>query len=246
MFFVLVFINPVTITGGMKMIGKESERWNLNIFAFLNNRSATPSAHTLTHTHTPTHAHLHTHRKMHNAGGFILQCYMHTQKLENPIKMTSMSKSSWTVYIYIYSNVQLYICYVTRFSPVITAPLSNLWPEWCVSTPCLISTKMFHRALIESTGGQIGGIMMCPFSGITSSGRVWRKGAGKQGLECDTHTLYAFMWTHTHMCACMHACVCAYLHACVCVVNVCMHVCVRVSVVKIAMVRKVKPSDQTH
>ena len=28
-------------------------------------------------------------------------------------------------------------------------------------------------------------IRRCSFSGITSYDRVWRKGAGKQGLECE-------------------------------------------------------------
>ena len=27
----------------------------------------------------------------------------------------------------------------------------------------------------------------CPFNGVTSYGRSWRKGAGKRGLECATH-----------------------------------------------------------
>ena len=38
----------------------------------------------------------------------------------------------------------------------------------------------------NSIGGQLRGDKECPFSGVTNSGKVWRKGTGKRGLECDT------------------------------------------------------------
>ena len=114
--------------------------------------------------------------------------------------------------------------------------------------------------------------MMCPFSGITSSSRF---GGGVPESEVwsvthtHAHTLYAFVCTQAYVCvcvcvpACMHVCECVracmyecgqYMHmcvnvcvpACLSVVNTCMHMCVCVSVVKIAMVREVKPSDQIN
>ena len=36
-----------------------------------------------------------------------------------------------------------------------------------------ISTRTFRRAL--TVGGQLRGDKECPFSGVTKSGRVWRK-----------------------------------------------------------------------
>ena len=42
------------------------------------------------------------------------------------------------------------------------------------------------------------------FSGVTIYGRVWRKGAGKQGLDCDRHcpfdsvTIYSITVTRHH------------------------------------------------
>ena len=39
-----------------------------------------------------------------------------------------------------------------------------------------ISTQTFRRALTASVqGGQLRGDKECPFSGVTKSGRVWRK-----------------------------------------------------------------------
>ena len=49
-----------------------------------------------------------------------------------------------------------------------------------------ISTRAFRRALIASVDrrGKIWSAE-CPFSGVTNNyGRVWRKDAGKRGLEC--------------------------------------------------------------
>ena len=37
--------------------------------------------------------------------------------------------------------------------------------------------------------GQMHGDKAWPFSGVTSYGRVWRKGAGKRGLESGPHSL---------------------------------------------------------
>ena len=39
----------------------------------------------------------------------------------------------------------------------------------------LISTETFRRALAASPAGQLRGDKECPFSGVTKSGRVWRK-----------------------------------------------------------------------
>ena len=38
-----------------------------------------------------------------------------------------------------------------------------------------ISTRTFRRALTASLPGQLRGDKECPFSGVTKSGRVWRK-----------------------------------------------------------------------
>ena len=38
-----------------------------------------------------------------------------------------------------------------------------------------ISTRTFRRALHDRVAGQLRGDKECPFSGVTKSGRVWRK-----------------------------------------------------------------------
>ena len=45
-----------------------------------------------------------------------------------------------------------------------------LWLSCCLCS--LISTQIFQRVL---TAGQLRGDKECPFSGVTKSGRVWRK-----------------------------------------------------------------------
>ena len=51
----------------------------------------------------------------------------------------------------------------------------------------LVGMMTFWRALTSSVDMQMlrdKDCPDCPFSGVTRSGRVWRKGAGKRGLEC--------------------------------------------------------------
>ena len=36
----------------------------------------------------------------------------------------------------------------------------------------------------DNVGGPMRRDKECPFSGVTNYGRVWRKDAGKRGLEC--------------------------------------------------------------
>ena len=40
---------------------------------------------------------------------------------------------------------------------------------------CHISTRTFRKALHDRVAGQLRGDKECPFSGVTKSGRVWRK-----------------------------------------------------------------------
>ena len=47
----------------------------------------------------------------------------------------------------------------------------------------LVSTHTFRKVLTVTVDG-CAEIKECPFSGVTSYGRVWRKGPGKRGLEC--------------------------------------------------------------
>ena len=47
------------------------------------------------------------------------------------------------------------------------------WALGCFHSP--ISTRTFRRALTASVHGQLCGDKECPFSGVTKSGRVWRK-----------------------------------------------------------------------
>ena len=42
----------------------------------------------------------------------------------------------------------------------------------------------------------------CPFSGIISSGRVWKEGAGKQCLE-SVVVLFVCVCVCAHMCMCV-------------------------------------------
>ena len=44
-----------------------------------------------------------------------------------------------------------------------------------VASTVIISTQAFWRALTESVDWELHRDKECPFSGVTSSGRVWRK-----------------------------------------------------------------------
>ena len=59
-----------------------------------------------------------------------------------------------------------------------TAP--ELWTLCCFHS--LISTQTFLEGA-DSVGGQLRGDKECPFSGVTSSGRVWRKVPGDDALR---------------------------------------------------------------
>ena len=52
-----------------------------------------------------------------------------------------------------------------------TAP--ELWALGCFYSH--ISTRTFRKALPDRVAGQLRGDKECPFSGVTKSGRVWRK-----------------------------------------------------------------------
>ena len=53
----------------------------------------------------------------------------------------------------------------------------------------LTGTQSFQSALTASVDCCTDIKTECPFSGVTNSGRVWRMGAGKQGLECACNTV---------------------------------------------------------
>ena len=61
------------------------------------------------------------------------------------------------------------------FLPVADAPhvYVRAWTLCCFHS--LISTQTFRRALTASMDMQLRGDKECPFTGIISSGRVWRK-----------------------------------------------------------------------
>ena len=61
------------------------------------------------------------------------------------------------------------------FLPVVDTPhvYVRAWALGCFYSH--ISTRTFRRALTASLHGQLRGDKECPFSGVTKSGRVWRK-----------------------------------------------------------------------
>ena len=61
------------------------------------------------------------------------------------------------------------------FLPGVDAPhvYVRAWALGCFYSH--ISTRTFRRALTASLHGQLRGDKECPFSGVTKSGRVWRK-----------------------------------------------------------------------
>ena len=62
----------------------------------------------------------------------------------------------------------------------------------------LISTQTFRRALTASVDSYAEIKIECPFSGVTKSGRVWRKvpesdaDAGKQFLGCGSFRILSW------------------------------------------------------
>ena len=52
------------------------------------------------------------------------------------------------------------------------------------STLCYLHSQTFWMALTASVDRRAEIRIECPFCGVTKYGRVWRKDAGKRGLEC--------------------------------------------------------------
>ena len=81
------------------------------------------------------------------------------------------------------------IFYPGRTSPMFTCELRH----YAFDTVLSIFSQILRRSLTarESVDfrGQMHGDKALPFSGVTSYGRVWRKGAGKRGLESGLHSL---------------------------------------------------------
>ena len=58
----------------------------------------------------------------------------------------------------------------------------------CVLWCCVFSQFCQYPNLsegIDRIGGQLSRDNECLLSGISNSGRIWRMGVGKRGLECD-------------------------------------------------------------
>ena len=60
-----------------------------------------------------------------------------------------------------------------------------------------ISTRTFRRALPDRVAGQLRGDKECPFSGVTKSGRVWRK-VPENGARSVVHWLTRLGHEPTH------------------------------------------------
>ena len=71
-------------------------------------------------------------------------------------------------------------------------------------------------------GRQIHRYKECPFNGMTSYGKVCRKGARNQSLVCAC--LCVCVCARVSECVCVCTCACVCMSVCVCV---CVHVCVR-------------------
>ena len=58
----------------------------------------------------------------------------------------------------------------------------------CVLGHCVASMILLESGGADSVGGQLRGDKDCPFSGVTSSGRVWRKvpESDAQRVQCST------------------------------------------------------------
>ena len=58
----------------------------------------------------------------------------------------------------------------------------------CVLGRCVASMILLESVGADSVGGQLRGDKDCPFSGVTSSGRVWRKvpESDAQRVQCST------------------------------------------------------------
>ena len=63
---------------------------------------------------------------------------------------------------------------------------------WCLLLPVLVlkdfASFMTDAESVRLVGGDLGRQMRwdeCPFNGVTNHGRVWRRGEGEQGLECQ-------------------------------------------------------------
>ena len=58
----------------------------------------------------------------------------------------------------------------------------------CVLGRCVASTVLLESESADRVGGQLRGDKECPFSGVTSSGRVWRKvpESDAQSVQCST------------------------------------------------------------
>ena len=62
---------------------------------------------------------------------------------------------------------------------------------WLCCFHSFASTLTFRMALPASAGGQLRGDKECPFSGVTNSGRVWRK-VPESDVWSLCHTLLSF------------------------------------------------------